>query len=76
MDDIFERICSVLADYTDDAVTPGSSFMGDLGLESVEIFDMLVELEVEFGVKIPEKIIHNVETVGDMAEAIKMLLEQ
>lgn len=53
-----------------------SSFMDDLEMASVEIFSMVGELEAKNGIRIPERELSSIETVGELAEVIQKKLEK
>jgi len=75
IEEIEERVIGVLRDMTDEVtISAESAIMEDLGLGSIEVYDMLVELEVEFGISIPERLLSDIYTVRDMAEAIADIL--
>ena len=51
-------------------ITEDSSFMDDLEMASVEIFSMIGDLEAENQIRIPERELSAVETVGELADLI------
>ena len=55
---------------TDETAEPGSSLIDDLGLESLEIHEMLAKLEAIFQIRIPEKVLMRVDTIEDLAEEV------
>lgn len=74
----FERLASAIADVLDieqDTVTPDSKFVEDLGADSLDILEIIMGIEEEFGIKIPTESTENVVTVGDAFEAIKKAFE-
>lgn len=48
--------------------------MDDLGLESLQIYTMLSDLEILFSIRIPEKVLMRVDTVQDMVNEIQKIL--
>lgn len=55
-------------------VTPGASFTNDLGADSLDTVDLIMEFENEFGIQIPdEDATEKISTVGD---AIKYIEER
>lgn len=50
-------------------------FIGDLELSSLEVFTMLADLEYDYEIKIPEKLIRQMVTVQDMQEIVEGLIE-
>lgn len=65
LDKIKEIICNCVA-AEPDSITKNSKFLADLGLSSLDIVMMSVEVEREFGVKIPDKDFTKFKTVGDL----------
>ena len=53
---------------------PEASLMDDLGLESLQIYTMLSDLEILFSIRIPEKVLMRVDTVQDMVNEIQKIL--
>lgn len=76
---VIEMIRRVIMDVADleTGVEIGSesSFMDDLEMSSVEIFSMVGELEAQNGIRISERELSSVETVGELADIIQMRLE-
>lgn len=53
-------------------VTEGASFTNDLGADSLDTVELIMEFEKEFNVSIPDEQAENIQTVG---EAVKYLTE-
>ena len=51
-----------------DSVTEASSFKDDLGADSLDLFELVMALEDEFGVEIPSEDLEKLETVKDVME--------
>ncbi|MBA7589678.1 Acyl carrier protein [subsurface metagenome] len=47
-------------------ITENSSFLDDLGLDSLDIIELIMELEEEFNIEIPDKEAEKIKTVGDV----------
>ncbi len=58
----------------EDEIAPEASLMDDLGLESLQIYEMLSDLEAALKIRIPERVLMRVETVQDMAEEVLKIL--
>ncbi len=56
---------------TDMDITEATSFKDDLGADSLDIFELVMALEEEFGVEIPSEDLENVTTVGDVINYLK-----
>ena len=55
---IFEKITAILADQLDaeaDKMTPATKIADDLGADSLDLVDLLMSIEDEFGVEIPDE---------------------
>ncbi len=52
-------------------IRPDSSFKEDLGVDSLDLFELVMALEDEFGVEIPPEDLETMNTVGDVAEYLK-----
>lgn len=72
--DEFERVKSVIVDQlgTDEsAVTMEASFVDDLGADSLDIVELIMGLETEFDIEIPDEQAEKISTVGDAVNYIK-----
>jgi acyl carrier protein len=73
-DAILEKISGIIAEQLDvevEAVQPEKSFTDDLGADSLAIVELVLALEEEFGIKIPDDKVDSIKTVGDAVEYIK-----
>ncbi len=52
-------------------ITEESEFVDDLGLSSMEFFNLISLIEERFHVKFSDREIQNLETVGDVAELLE-----
>ncbi|MCI8441439.1 MAG: acyl carrier protein [Provencibacterium sp.] len=74
--DIFEKVKEVLVDQLDvdeELVTSEASVTDDLGADSLDLVDLVMELENEFDVEIPDEDIQSIKTVGDIVAYIEKL---
>lgn len=73
--DILEKVKDLIADQLDvadkDSITEGSSITDDLGADSLDVVDLVMALEDEFGIEIPEDEVENIKTVGDIIKYIE-----
>lgn len=73
--DIMEKVKDLIADQLDvadkDSITEGSSITDDLGADSLDVVDLVMALEDEFSVEIPEDQVENIKTVGDIVKYIE-----
>ncbi len=71
---IFERIKELLADQLDtstDVMTMDSNIATDLGADSLDVVELLIAIEDEFEVEIPDEEIENIKTIGDLVKYIE-----
>ncbi len=52
-------------------VTDGASFIDDLGADSLDIVELVMAMEDEFGIEIPDEEAEKIKTVKDVVEYIK-----
>ncbi len=73
--DILEKVKDLIADQLDvadrDSITEGSSITDDLGADSLDVVDLVMALEDEFSIEIPEDEVENIKTVGDIIKYIE-----
>ena len=56
-------------------ITMDTSFEEDLGADSLDLFELLMALDDEFGVEIPEADTENIKTVGDVVNYLQSKLD-
>ena len=73
--DIFEKVKDLIADQLDvadkESISEASSITDDLGADSLDVVDLVMALEDEFSVEIPEEDAENIKTVGDIVKYIE-----
>lgn len=52
-------------------ITESTSFKDDLGADSLDLFELVMALEEEFGTEIPSEDLEKIATVGDVIEYLK-----
>jgi acyl carrier protein len=52
-------------------ITTGASFIDDLGADSLDIVELVMKMEEEFGIEIPDEEAEKIKTVNDVVEYIK-----
>ena len=71
---VFEKVKSILIDQLDveeEKVTPEASIADDLGADSLDIVGLVMSLEEEFDLEIPDDQVENIKTVGDIVKYIE-----
>ncbi len=72
-EEIFEKLKELVVDQLgveEDEVTLEANIQDDLGADSLDIVDLVMSVEEEFGVKIADEELENMKTVGDMVDYI------
>lgn len=75
---VFDKIKAILVDQLDadeDAVTMEASITDDLGADSLDIADIVMSIEEEFDVEVPDDKLANIKTVGDIVKYIEEIVE-
>ncbi|MCR5847157.1 MAG: acyl carrier protein [Lachnospiraceae bacterium] len=52
-------------------ITEETSFKDDLGADSLDLFELVMAFEEEFGIEMPQDDLENIETVGDVIKLLK-----
>ena len=52
-------------------ITPDSTFIEDLGADSLDVFQIVTELEEEFQITIPQEKVEKIKTAGEAAALIR-----
>ncbi|AUS96458.1 acyl carrier protein [Clostridium thermosuccinogenes] len=71
---IFEKVKKIIVDQLgveEDDITMESSFIDDLGADSLDIVELIMALEEEFDIEIPDSEAEKITTVGDAVDYIK-----
>lgn len=71
---VFEKVAAILAEQLDvelDTIKPETSLVDDLGADSLDVVDLVMSLEDEFDVEIPDEDVENVRTVGDIVKYLE-----
>ncbi len=71
---MLERMKELIADQLSvDAatITEASSFKDDLGADSLDLFELVMALEEEYGIEIPTEDLEQIATVGDVISYIE-----
>jgi acyl carrier protein len=75
--EVFERARKVIVDQLDvreDEVTPDATFNEDLGADSLDVVELLMAFETEFGVTIPDDEAEKIRTVADAVNHLEAKL--
>ena len=75
---IYRKLRTLVADtlgVDEDEVVPEASFEEDLNVDHQELVDLMVAIEEEFNVQIPESELPNLQTISDAVEFLEDALE-
>lgn len=74
MADVKEKVVAIVVDklgVKESEVTPDASFTNHLGADSLDIVELIMEFEKEFGLEIPDEAAETISTVGDVIAYIE-----
>ena len=78
MDMEFKKLCSIIVDVLgveEGDITPDTTFVDDLGADSLDVAQIIMGIEEEFDVSVDTEVAANVTTVGQALELIKNAIE-
>jgi acyl carrier protein len=73
-EEILDKVKDVIVEQLnveEDDVNEEASFVDDLGADSLDIVELVMALEEQFSISIPDEEAENIKTVGDAVEYIK-----
>ena len=73
-EEVLEKVKAIIVEQlgvVDTSVTMEASFIDDLGADSLDIVELVMALEEEFDIEIPDSDAEKVVTVGDVVDYIK-----
>lgn len=76
---MFEKIRKTIASQLsidEEEIKMESSFMNNLGADSLDIVELIMALEEEYDIEIPDEDVEKIVTVGDIVEYIKARSEE
>ena len=74
----FEKLQKIIAEVMNvdkDEISAETTFVDDLGADSLDVYQIIMGIEEEFDIEIPNDAAEKIVSVGDAAEAIKSALE-
>ena len=73
----FEKLQQIIAEVLNvdaDEITMDTTFVDDLGADSLDVFQIIMGIEEEFDIEIPNESAEKIVSVGDAVEQIKNVL--
>ena len=73
MSNVSERVAKIIVDklgVDESEVTAEASFTNDLGADSLDTVELIMEFEKEFDISIPDESAEKIQTVGDAVEYV------
>ena len=71
---VLEKVKAILSeqfDVEEDKITPETSLIDDLGANSLDVVDLVMSIEDEFEVEVPDDEVENIKTVDDLVKYIE-----
>ncbi|MBQ1451984.1 MAG: acyl carrier protein [Clostridia bacterium] len=71
---VFEKIRAMIAEQLEideDTITMDSALIEDLGADSLDVVDLVMSIEDEFEIEVPDEAIENMRTIGDAVRFIE-----
>ena len=72
--DIFEKVRDIIVEQLGvdpDLVRPEATFLEDLGADSLDAVEMVMEIESAFDISVPDETLEQLKTVQDLIDAIE-----
>ena len=71
-----EKIKAIIAEVLNidaDSITEDTTFVDDLGADSLDIFQIIMGIEEEYDIELDNESVEQIQTVGDAVEAIRKI---
>lgn len=71
---VLEKVKAILSEQFDaeeDSITADTNIAEDLGADSLDVVDLLMSIEDEFEIEIPDEEVDNIKTVGELVKYIE-----
>lgn len=73
---MFEKVCAMLAEQLGiaaDSIKPEQEVVKDLGADSLDVVELMMALEDEYGITLPEGEVESLKTVQDIVDMMNKL---
>ncbi len=74
MDEDMKKLTAIIADVLNvdpNEITPETTFTDDLGADSLDLYQILMGMEEEYGISVPQEQAESITTVAEALELIK-----
>ena len=74
MSDVLDRVKKIVVEHLsveESSISSSSSFIDDLGADSLDTVELVMAFEEEFGIEIPDDAAETIQTVGDAVKFIE-----
>ena len=74
----FEKLQKIIAEVTnvsEEEIRPETTFVDDLGADSLDVFQIIMGIEEEFDIEIDNEVAEKIKTVQDAADQIRKVVE-
>lgn len=71
---VYEKVKSIIIrqlGLSQDQISEDSRFIGDLDVDSLDAVELVISIEKEFDIRIPDEMLHEETTVGDIVEYLE-----
>jgi acyl carrier protein len=71
---VFEKLQKIIAEQLEieiSEITPESNIVDDLGADSLDIVDLVMSIEDDFGIEVPDEALEDIHTIDDMVKYIE-----
>ena len=75
---MYEKVCKLLAEQLnipEEKITPESDVIKDLGADSLDVVELMMALEDEHGITLPESDVERMKTVQDIVDMMNKLIK-
>jgi acyl carrier protein len=76
MSDVYDRVVKLVEKFTEEAITPESHIIDDLGLDSLDTVELVMALEEEFEIEISDEHAAGIRVVGEISKLLEEGLAQ
>ena len=78
MEALAERVNAIITDQLgveNDALSPEANLLDDLGADSLDVVELVMALEEEFGIEVPDDDVEEIRTIGDIVKYVQARAE-